>query len=70
MAKQKILVLGGTGAMGKYLVPRLAEKGYLVDVYSLDKAESDNPNVRYFQRNCTDSFDRKHPAGIILSFPI
>lgn len=54
MTKQKILVLGGTGAMGKYLVPRLAKKGYLVDVYSLDKAESDNPNVRYFQRNCTD----------------
>lgn len=54
MSKQKILVLGGTGAMGKYVVPLLAEKGYLVDVYSLDKAESDNPNIRYFQKRCSD----------------
>ena len=51
MSKQKILVLGGTGAMGKYVVPLLAEK-YLVDVYSMDEAKSDNPNVRYFVKDC------------------
>ena len=39
MSKQKILVLGGTGAMGKYVVPLLAEK-YLVDVYSNDNKKS------------------------------
>ncbi len=52
MSKQKILVLGGTGAMGKYVVPLLAEKGYLVDVYSLDEIKSDNPNIRYFVKDC------------------
>ena len=29
---KKILVLGGTGAMGVYLVPKLIERGYAVDV--------------------------------------
>ena len=52
MAKEKILVLGGTGAMGKYVVPLLAEKGYLVDVYSMDDVTSDNPNIRYFKKDC------------------
>ena len=30
------LVLGGTGAMGVYLVPELASRGYEVTVVSLD----------------------------------
>lgn len=51
MNRQKILVLGGTGAMGKYVVPLLAEK-YLVDVYSMDDVKSDNPNIRYFVKDC------------------
>ena len=28
---RKVLVLGATGAMGQYLVPRLAAMGYRVD---------------------------------------
>lgn len=54
MSKQKILVLGGTGAMGKYVVPLLAQKGYLVDVYSMDEVKSDDPNIRYFVKDCYD----------------
>lgn len=54
MSNQKILVLGGTGAMGKYLVPLLAEKGYEIDVYSLDNMTSDNPNIRYYTEDCFD----------------
>ena len=51
---KKILVLGGTGAMGVYLVPKLIERGYAVDVASLDKVESDTPNLRYFTGDCMD----------------
>ena len=32
--KKKILVLGGTGTMGVYLVPELADMGYQVNVVS------------------------------------
>ena len=51
---KKILVLGGTGAMGVYLVPKLIERGYAVDVASLDSVESTTPNLRYFTGNCLD----------------
>lgn len=49
MEKKRVLVLGGTGAMGVYVVPALIEAGYKVDVLSLDKVESTNPDLRYFQ---------------------
>ncbi len=55
MAKKKILVLGGTGAMGVYLVPELVRMGYAADVVSFDRMESDNPDLRYIQtRNAKD----------------
>jgi len=67
---QKILVLGGTGAMGVYLVPILAEMGYLVDVVSLDDVQSTNPSIRYIQANAKDPQVRaellsKHYDGIV-----
>ena len=37
---KKILVLGGTGAMATYLVPKLAERGYSVDVVSIDDMQN------------------------------
>lgn len=52
---KKVLVLGGTGAMGVYLVPELIEMGYAVDVYSLDKETSDNPLLNYFVGDVTDN---------------
>ncbi len=51
---KKVLVLGATGAMGRYLVPRLAEMGYEVDAVSLDDAESDNPRVRPIRADAGD----------------
>ena len=51
---KKILVLGGTGAMGVYLVPKLIERGYAVDVASLDTVESEIENLRYFTGDCMD----------------
>lgn len=41
------LVLGGTGAMGVYLVPELAAQGYDVRVVSLDEVVSDHPRITY-----------------------
>jgi len=51
---KKILVPGGTGVMGTYLVPELLKLGYAVDVVSLDARTSDNPNLRYFTANFLD----------------
>jgi len=47
MNGKKALVLGGTGAMGVYLVPELASLGYDVRVVSLDNVVSDNPLISY-----------------------
>lgn len=44
---KKILVIGGTGAIGRYAVKELLNMGYQVDVISLDDIKSDNPNLRY-----------------------
>ncbi len=53
--KKKVLVLGGTGAMGVYLVPELTAMGYQVFVVSLDSVESNNPNITYIQANAKDN---------------
>ena len=52
---KKVLVPGGTGAMGVYLVPELLDLGYEVDVISLDERQSDNPRLRYFKANAKDT---------------
>jgi nucleoside-diphosphate-sugar epimerase len=57
---KKVLVLGGTGAMGVYLVPELADLGYQVHVVSLDQVESGDPNITYMQADAKDdSYLRK-----------
>ena len=50
--KKRVLVLGGTGAMGIYTVPELAAKGYLVDVLSMDQVSSANQAVKHY---CVDA---------------
>lgn len=45
----KILVLGGTGAMGKPIVNILAERGWKIYVTTRKKHVSDNPNIVYIQ---------------------
>lgn len=52
--QKKVLVLGGTGAMGVYVVPELLRMGYKVDVFSLDEVKSDNPNLTYITGNARD----------------
>ena len=51
---KKVLVMGGTGAMGVYVVPELRKLGYKVDVLSLDEIHSDDPELRYFVGNGHD----------------
>lgn len=51
---KKVLVPGGTGAMGVYLIPELLKLGYEVDVISQDDVVSDNPKLRYFKENAKD----------------
>lgn len=51
---KKVLVLGATGAMGRYLVPELAELGYAVTGVSLDDATFCHENVKYIQGNAFD----------------
>lgn len=45
----KVLIVGATGAMGKYLTKKTVEAGCLVDAVSLDAVESPLPNLRYIQ---------------------
>lgn len=42
---KKILVLGGTGAMGRYAVPELLRLGFGVDVVALDKPTFEHENL-------------------------
>ena len=51
---KKALVIGGTGAMGVYLVPELLRLGFKVDVVALVCPESDNPNLTYIKKNAMD----------------
>lgn len=38
---KKIMLLGGSGALGSYLMPELLNMGYQVHVVSLDTLHSD-----------------------------
>lgn len=51
---KKVLVLGATGAMGKYLIPKLLDAGYQVDAVALDTFHSDSANLRNIQGNAMD----------------
>ena len=51
---KKVLVIGGTGAMGIYLVPELLRLGFKVDVVALVHPESDTPDLTYIKVNALD----------------
>ena len=54
MKSKKVLVLGATGAMGKYLVPLLAVRGFQVDACALDAMEFHHPNVHMIVGNAME----------------
>lgn len=51
---KKVLILGGTGAMGVYVIPELLERGYEVVVTSRKERESTETNLRYLKGNAKD----------------
>ena len=54
MDKGKILVLGATGAMAVYLIPKLIKKGYKVVGVSLDEVKSEDENLVYIKADAKD----------------
>lgn len=54
MNGQTVLVLGGTGAMGFYLVPALLQAGYQVVVTSRSPPATSAPGLRYLLGNALD----------------
>lgn len=53
---KRILIFGGTGAMGVYLVDILSKTGnYLIDVTSRSERKSFTPNVTYIKGNSRDN---------------
>ena len=51
---KKVLVLGGTGAMGRYTVPALASLGYQVDVVAKDTIDFGLSGVNSYVGDCMD----------------
>ena len=56
MSQKKVLVLGGTGAMGQHLVPMLAKMGYGVDVVydRFEEMKTEAPNIRNIKADAMD----------------
>lgn len=54
MTGKKALVLGGTGALGVYMVEELLKTGNRVDAVTIDNVVSDNPNLRYLKVDAKD----------------
>lgn len=53
---KKILVFGGTGAMGVYLVDILSKTGlYQIDVTSRSDRQSKHPSIKYIKGNARDN---------------
>ena len=67
---KRVLVIGATGAMGQYLVPKLSELGYEIDALALDDPRQSYPNVTYYKANFKDkqvhdTFLAKNYDGIV-----
>ena len=50
-AEKRILLFGGTGAIGKYLAPELLRRGFKVYITSRRARVSNDPNLYYLQGN-------------------
>lgn len=69
--KRRVLILGGTGAMGIYLVPELLSLGFEVIVTSRSGKGSDHASLRFVKGNAhalpfvRDVVDQTHPDAIV-----
>lgn len=53
-SNKRVLLLGGTGAMGVYLAPKLVNLGFEVYITSRSAKESSEPKIHYIQGNAKD----------------
>jgi len=51
---KKVLLVGGSGALGVYLTEHLLNLGYAVDVVCVDDVESKNQHLRYIKQDAKD----------------
>lgn len=67
---RKILLVGGAGAIGKYVSSELLQMGHCVDVICLEEIHSDNERLRYYNNMAskeflTDLLDAQHYDAIV-----
>ena len=62
---KKILIAGGTGFVGKQLIPFLVEKGYSIHVLTRKPSANSSKNVRFFQWEIERQYiDKKAFEGV------
>ena len=69
--KIKILILGGTKFIGKYLIKKLDKKNFIVDVVSRKKLKIKNKNINNFYNinlKNIEKIDTKINYDYILDF--
>ncbi len=59
MKPARVLVLGAGGAMARYMIPFLAERGCQIDGISLEEIDRKLPGVTYIQANAKDPATRR-----------
>lgn len=62
MDNKKVLLIGGTGAMGYYASRELARLGYSVDVITLEKCENTD-NIQYYTQRAEFSVMKEFLSG-------
>ena len=62
---KKILIAGGTGFVGKQLIPFLVEKGYSIHVLTRKPSANSSKNIRFFQWEIERQYiDKKAFEGV------
>lgn len=62
---EKILIAGGTGFVGKHLIPYLAEKGYFIHVLTRKPSSNSSKNIRFFKWDIEQEYiDEKAFEGV------
>ena len=56
---KKILIAGGTGFVGKNLIPFLVENGYFIHVLTRKPSANSSKNIRFFHGKSKDNTSTK-----------
>ena len=64
---KKILIAGGTGFVGKQLIPFLVEKGYFIHVLTRNPSFNSFENIQYFKWDVENQYiDEKAFEGVTI----